>query len=115
MNAKLKIALLTMLGFSTAACCGTKKASKNKDAEPQKIEADSVDTRIMLMYGVPFPDGRVAVPVDENGKPIEAKMDGEGVPMPGGRIVKPISEEEAKAFIEEMKKAEQDVANESKE
>ena len=67
------------------------------------------------MYGVPFPDGRVVVPVDENGKPIEAKMDGEGVPMPGGRIVKPISEEEAKAFIEEMKKAEQDAANESKE
>ena len=69
----------------------------------------------MLMYGVPFPDGRVAVPVDENGKPIEAKMDGEGVPMPDGRIVKPISEEEAKAFIEEMKKAEQAAANESKE
>lgn len=115
MNAKLKIALLTMLGFSTAACCGTKKASKNQDAEPQTIERDSVDTRIMLMYGVPFPDGRVVVPVDENGKPIEAKIDGDGVPMPDGRIVKPISEEEAKAFIEEMKKAEQEAANKSKE
>jgi hypothetical protein len=106
MNIKWKVALLTLLGFSTAACCGTKKTSKSEDKNLNKIEAEEEDPKIMLMYGVPFPDGRVVVPVDENGKPIEAKMDGEGVPMPGGRIVKPISEEEAKKLIEELKREE---------
>lgn len=57
MNAKLKIGLLALLGFSTA-CCATKKAAKKtQDSEPHKIEADTIDTRIMLMYGVPAPDG----------------------------------------------------------
>jgi hypothetical protein len=96
MNAKLKIALLTMLGFSTAACCGTKKASKNKDAEPQKIEADSVDTRIMLMYGVPFPDGSIARPVDENGNPLPPARNGaksEGAKFPDGRVAIPVDED----------------------
>lgn len=108
MNTKLKIALLTMLGFSTAACCGTKKASKSaQDAEPQPIEADGTDPRVMLMYGVPLPDGQTIVAVDENGKPIEQEAQTDGVAFPDGRIVKPISEEEAKARIEELNAAEQ--------
>ena len=32
MNMKWKIALLTLLGFSTAACCNTKKLGKSDDA-----------------------------------------------------------------------------------
>lgn len=60
MKAKLKIGLLTLLGFSTA-CCATKKAAKkSQDNEPTRIEVDTVDTRIMLMYGVPAPDGSQA-------------------------------------------------------
>lgn len=92
MNAKLKIALLTMLGFSTAACCGTKKASKNQDAEPQTIERDSVDTRIMLMYGVPFPDGEIARPVED------AKE------FPDGSIAKPVTEEDAQKTLDAIRK-----------
>ena len=57
MNAKLKIALLALLGFSTASCASKRAAKKSSDREMQKIEADTVDTRIMLMYGVPAPDG----------------------------------------------------------
>ena len=65
MNIKWKVALLTLLGFSTAACCGTKKTSKSEDKNLNKIEAEEEDPRIMLMYGVPFPDGSIAKPVTE--------------------------------------------------
>lgn len=66
MKAKLKVALLTLLGFSTAACCTTKKtSSKNEDSEGRQIEADSIDTRIMLMYGVPFPNSSTAEPLSD--------------------------------------------------
>lgn len=66
MKAKLKIALLTLLGFSTAACCTTKKtSSKESDSEGKQIERDSVDTRIMLMYGVPFPNGSTTAPLSD--------------------------------------------------
>ena len=90
MNAKWKIALLTLLGFSTAACCGTKKAAKSDDATNQDIYTNEEDPRVMLMYGVPFPDGRVAVPVDEAAK------------FPDGSIAKPISDEDAMRRIEEI-------------
>ena len=81
MNMKWKVALLTLLGFSTAACCNTKKLGKSEDAKSDPVETETEDPRIMLMYGVPFPDGRVVVPVDENGKPIpyESYVD-QGVP-----------------------------------
>ena len=66
MKAKLKIALLTLLGFSTAACCTTKKTNgKESDSEGKQIERDSVDTRIMLMYGVPFPNGSTTAPLSD--------------------------------------------------
>lgn len=65
MNSKLKIAMLVMLGFSTA-CNASKKAQKeSRDQEPQRIETDSIDTRIQLMYGVPNPDGRIAIELTE--------------------------------------------------
>ena len=97
MNAKWKIALLTLLGFSTAACCGTKKAAKSDDATNQDIYTNEEDPRVMLMYGVPFPDGRVAVPVDENGQPVD-----EAAKFPDGSIAKPISDEDAMRLIEEI-------------
>ena len=66
MNTKLKIALLSLLGFSTAACCCTKKSStKGEDRQNPTIKADSIDTHIILMYGVPFPNGERITPVDD--------------------------------------------------
>lgn len=99
MNAKLKIALLALLGFSTASCASKRAAKKSSDREMQKIEADTVDTRIMLMYGVPMPDGRPVIIEDE--KSVEAKE------FPDGSLVKPISEEEAKRLIDQMRAEEQ--------
>ena len=65
MNAKWKIAILAMLGLSTAACCSTKKAKKSEDPKPVEVEDQMEDPRVMLMYGVPFPDGAVAHPISE--------------------------------------------------
>ena len=100
MNMKWKIALLTLLGFSTAACCNTKKLGKTEDAKLDNVESETEDPRIMLMYGVPFPDGQVARPV-EDAESVEANKD--GVPFPDGRVVHPISEEEAAKVIEQLK------------
>ena len=96
MNAKWKIVILAMLGLSTAACCSTKKGKKSEDPKPVEVEEQMDDPRIMLMYGVPFPDGEVARPVEEDAVK-------EGVPFPDGSVAKPISEEEAKRRVEEMK------------
>lgn len=98
MNAKWKIALLALLGLSTAACCSTKKAKKSEDPKPVEVEDQMDDPRIMLMYGVPFPDGEMARPVEEVKEATE-----EGVAFPDGAVVHPISEEEAKKVIEELK------------
>lgn len=71
MNTKVKIALLTLLGFSASACCGTKKAAKGEDKKEQDIIiTEDNDPRIKLMYGVPFPDGTVVRPIDEESKEI---------------------------------------------
>ena len=106
MNMKWKIALLTLLGFSTAACCNTKKLGKSDDAPKSGVESETEDPRIMLMYGVPFPDGSVVRPVDENGNPIveTPAADNEAVRFPDGSIAKPISEEQAKERIKELEK-----------
>lgn len=99
MNRKLKIALLGLLGLSTAACCGTKKTKKSQDNEPQKIETEEMDPRIQLMYGVPFPDGQVARPVEED---VADPAKG-GVPFPDGSVAKGITEEEAAKRVEEIR------------
>ena len=100
MNAKWKIALLALLGLSTAACCSTKKAKKSEDPKPAEVEDQMEDPRVMLMYGVPFPDGQIARPVEDVVVKDAAE---EGVPFPDGAVVHPISEEEAKRVIEELK------------
>ncbi|MBR2428540.1 MAG: hypothetical protein IKB15_00980 [Alistipes sp.] len=111
MNKRVKVAILGLLGLSTAACCGTKKANKSQDAEPQPIETDGVDPRIQLMYGVPFPDGEVVRPIEEE----SATADKGGVPFPDGAVVKPITEEEAEKRIEEMHKEKEQAQAESQE
>ena len=98
MNAKWKIAILAMLGLSTAACCSTKKAKKSEDPKPVEVEDQMEDPRVMLMYGVPFPDGEVARPIEE-----VKESEEQGVPFPDGAVAHPISEEEAKKLIEELK------------
>ena len=98
MNAKWKIAILAMLGLSTAACCSTKKAKKSEDPKPVEVEDQMEDPRIMLMYGVPFPDGEVARPIEE-----VKEAEEQGVPFPDGRVAQPVSEEEAKKLIEAIK------------
>ena len=108
MNIRWKVALLTLLGFSTSACCGTKKAAKSEDKKEADILIKEVeDPRIQLMYGVPFPDGRVAIPVDENGKPIEAELKkGRGLRQPDGGMAVPVTDEEAQQLVEKVKEAE---------
>lgn len=90
MNAKLKIALLAILGLSSAACCSTKKAKKSDDAKSAGVEDKMEDPRVMLMYGVPFPDGEIARPVEED-KGVEA--DDQGVPFHDGSVAHPLTEE----------------------
>ena len=97
MNTKWKIALLALLGFSTAACCSTKKATKNEDKKSQDIVTEQEDPRIMLMYGVPTPDGVIARPVDENGNPIKET---EAKEFPDGHIAKPLTDEESQAALD---------------
>ena len=109
MNTKFKIALLTLLGFSASACCGTKKAAKSED----KKEADIIinednDPRVHLMYGVPFPDGSIVRPVDENGNPLPPARNGaksEGAKFPDGRVAIPIDEESKEAVETNAKEA----------
>lgn len=98
MNAKWKIALLAMLGLSTAACCSTKKSKKSEDPQPAGVEDQMDDPRVMLMYGVPFPDGQVARPVED-----VKEADEQAARLPDGAIAHPISEEEAVKLIEQLK------------
>lgn len=110
MNKRLKIALLGLLGLSTAACCSTKKSNKSQDKKDQEIDINQEDPRIMVMYGVPFPDGTMVQPVDENGNPTGENIVGAdkgGVPFPDGAIVKPLSDEEAEKAIEAMRREEE--------
>lgn len=110
MNTKFKVALLTLLGFSASACCGTKKVTKSEDkSEPDIIINEESDPRIQLMYGVPFPDGSVVRPVDVNGNPVQSPRNGaksEGAKQPDGSIAAPITEEEAKERMEILNKEE---------
>ncbi len=109
MNIRWKVALLTLLGFSASACCGTKKAAKSEDKkEADIIVNENEDPRIQLMYGVPFPDGSVARPIDENGNPIAETPAAEkgAVRFPDGSYAKPLSEEQAKQLTEELEKEE---------
>lgn len=112
MNTKFKVALLTLLGFSASACCGTKKAAKSED----KKEADIIinednDPRVHLMYGVPFPDGSIVRPVDENGNPLPPARNGaksEGAKFPDGRVAIPVDEESKEAVEANSKEAAHD-------
>lgn len=103
MNTKFKVALLTLLGFSASACCGTKKAAKSEDKkESDIIINEDNDPRVHLMYGVPFPDGSIVRPVDENGNPLPPARNGaksEGAKFPDGRVAIPV-DEEAKETVE---------------
>ena len=112
MNTKFKVALLTLLGFSASACCGTKKAAKSEN----KKEADIIinednDPRVHLMYGVPFPDGSIVRPVDENGNPLPPARNGaksEGAKFPDGRVAIPVDEEAKEAVENNAKEAAHD-------
>ncbi len=118
MNKRLKIALLGLLGLSTAACCTTKKSTKSEDKKNQEVDVNQEDPRIMVMYGVPFPDGKIAQPVDEQGNPIDENITNaneEGVPFPDGSIVKPLSEEEAQRVIEELKRQDEEARQRAEE
>lgn len=101
MNTKFKIALLTLLGFSASACCGTKKVAKSGDKKEQDIIInEDNDPRVQLMYGVPFPDGKIVRPVDENGQPLPPARNGamsEGAKFPDGRVAIPVDEESKEA------------------
>ncbi len=98
MNIKLKVALLTLLGFSTAACCGTKKTSKSDNTKPTKIEDQTEDPRIQLMYGVPFPDGEIAKPIED-----PAAKDSDAARFPDGSIAKPLTDEKAQQTLDAIK------------
>lgn len=100
MNKKLKVAMLGLLGLSTAACCGTKKANKSQDAQTTPTEIEEDDPRIMLMYGVPFPDGEVARPIEDEKAPAEE----EAATYPDGSVAKPLTDEDAAKLLDKVHK-----------
>lgn len=99
MNYRWKIALLTLLGFSTAACCSTKKASKGDDKANNAIETEGIDNRVMLMYGVPMPDGSFPTPMPNE----QPQIVRPGVPFPDGRRAIEMTEERAAEIMEMIK------------
>ena len=114
MNAKWKIAILAMLGLSTAACCGTKKSKKNEDPQPVGVEDQMDDPRVMLMYGVPFPDGEMARPIeDEATEAIKAEevvteenaddKKKQYKEFEDGSAAKPLTDEDAARKLEEIR------------
>lgn len=58
MNRKIKLAIIAMLGFSTA-CTAVKNAPKNKERSGASQGSDTVPAeiprRVVVMYGVPAP------------------------------------------------------------
>ena len=109
MNTNFKIALLTLLGFSASDWCGTKRVAKSEDKKEQDIIInEESDPRIQLMYGVPFPDGSIVRPVDENGQPLPPARNGaksEGAKVPDGRVALPVDEESKEAVEANSKEA----------
>ncbi|MBO7199545.1 MAG: hypothetical protein J6V26_05890 [Alistipes sp.] len=104
MSAKWKIALLAMLGLSTAACCSTKKAKKSEDPKSADVDNVTEDPRVMLMYGVPFPEGEIARPVtDEDLERVKKEAAEQGARFEDGSVVKPLTDEEAQRRLEEVK------------
>ena len=99
MNYRWKIALLALLGFSTAACCSTKKTSKGKDKSTDNIEVEGIDNRVMLMYGVPMPDGSFPRPMPEE----QPEIIRPGVPFPDGRVAIEMTEERAAEVMDKIK------------
>ena len=63
MGNKLKLSIIGLLGFTTA-CSTVKKSEKSAEAELDSIPATEYPS-IRVMYGVPFPDGRTAIPLSE--------------------------------------------------
>lgn len=66
MGKNLKLAIVALLGFSTA-CSSVKTAPKGEGVEKepaieQPVQGRSEQHRIVAMYGVPSPDGERAVP-----------------------------------------------------
>ena len=60
------------------------------------------------MYGVPFPDGSIVRPVDENGNPLPPARNGaksEGAKFPDGRVAIPVDEESKEAVEANSKEA----------
>lgn len=104
MNKKLKVAMLGLLGLSTAACCGTKKANKAQDAQTTPTEIEGEEPQIMLMYGVPFPDGEMVRPIEDE----KAVSEEEAARFPDGSIAKPLTDEEAAKRIDEIRKEKQE-------
>ena len=111
---KLKIAVLGLLGLSTAACCGTKKANKSQDKQTTPTEVEDVDPRIELMYGVPFPDGQLARPIEDEkaASKEEAATEKEAVQYPDGAIAKPLTDEHAAKLLDEVRKEKEQNAQE---
>lgn len=100
---------MAMLGLSTAACCSTKKASKKQDKANDNIEVEGIDNRIMLMYGVPMPDGSFPTPVPTPEESPEHVRP--GVPFPDGNVAVEMTEEQ-KAEIRERGEAEEQARKE---
>ena len=90
MNTKLKIALLAMLGLSTAACCSTKKAKRSDNGQNVTIEDEL--PRAVAMYAAPMPYDQLPELVEEP-----------QLQRPGG-IVSPVG---SKVFIVDASVAEQ--------
>ena len=54
----------------------------------------------MLMYGVPFPDGEVVRPIEDEKAPAEE----EAATFPDGSVAKPLTDEDAAKLLDKVHK-----------
>ena len=71
--------------------------AKSEDkSEPDIIIKEDVDPRVHLMYGVPFPDGSIARPVDLEENSVPSPRNGsktKGAKLPNGGVAYPVDDE----------------------
>lgn len=92
MNTKLRIALLAMLGLSTAACCNTKKTSSG---DSESVSVDTEAPRPIAMYAAPRP---FPIPADVEEESQVNRPD--GLVTPEGSAVVVLASEDSRRIME---------------
>lgn len=75
MGKKLNLAIIAMLGFSSACSSSRKTQASPENDEAQTDVPTVIEPRIRVMYGVPYPRPAILMPVEEQS---EATPDNQG-------------------------------------